>query len=71
MRLLYIVNLFSVGLGHGVQGTAVLEPLNLASVEGVGQLDVERLAILGLDNEGDGLAGFELGALNVNLFQSC
>lgn len=56
-------------LGHGVQGTAVLEPLDLASVEGVGQLDVERLAILGLDDQGNGLAGLELGALDVNLLQ--
>lgn len=56
-----------MSLGHGVQGTAVLEPLDLASVEGVGQLNVEGLAILGLDNEGDGLAGCELSALDVNL----
>lgn len=67
MQLLCVVHLFGVSLGHGVQGTAVLEPLDLASVEGVGQLDVERLAILGLDNECDGLAGGELSALDVNL----
>lgn len=56
-----------MSLGHGVQGTTVLEPLDLASVEGVGQLNVEGFAILGMDNEGDGLAGCELSALDVNL----
>lgn len=57
-----------MSLGHGVQGAAVLEPLDLTSVESVGQLDVERLAILGLDNQGNGLAGLELGALDVDLW---
>lgn len=54
-------------LGHGVQGRTVLEPLNLALVEGVVKLDIERLAILGVDTESDGLTDSELSAHNVNL----
>lgn len=56
-------------LGHGVQGAAVLEPFDLSGIECVGQFDVEGLAILGLDDQGDGLAGRELGAFNVDLSQ--
>jgi hypothetical protein len=55
-------------LGHGVEGRAVLEPLDLALVEGVGELDVEGLvAVGGVNNEGDGLADGELSSLDVNL----
>lgn len=64
--LIVVYDLF-VSLGHGVQSATVLEPLNLAGVEGVGQLDLEGLAILGLDDHGDGLAGGELGGLDVDL----
>lgn len=32
------------------------------------QLDLKGLAVLGLDNQGDGLARLELSALDVNLF---
>lgn len=56
-----------VVLSHGVQSTAVLEPLDLASVEGVGQLDLEGLAVLGLDDHRKGLANRKLGALQVDL----
>lgn len=56
-----------VVLGHGVKSATVLEPLDLAGVEGVGQLDLEGLALLGLDDHGEGLANLELGALQVNL----
>jgi hypothetical protein len=60
------VHLFG-GLGHGVKGRAVLEPLNLTLVEGVRERDVEGLAaISGVDNKGDGLANGELSALDVN-----
>lgn len=54
-------------LGHGVEGRAVLEPLNLGLVEGVVELDVEVLAVLGVDTHGDGLANGELSAEDVNL----
>lgn len=53
-------------LGHGVKGAAVLEPLELGLVEGVGELDVEGLAaVLGVDAEGHWLADGELGAHEV------
>lgn len=52
---------------HGVQGGTVSEPLNLGVVEGVVELDVEGLALLGVDTEGDRLANGELGAEQVNL----
>jgi hypothetical protein len=35
----------------------------------VGELDLEVLAILGVDNHGDGLANSELSALDVDLLQ--
>ena len=57
----------SPGLGHGVEGAAVLEPLNLGLVEGVRQLDLELRAILGVDDHGDGLADGELGGEDVDL----
>lgn len=50
-------------LGHCVKSAAVLEPLNLALVEGVRQLDVDRLASIGgVHSEGDGLARGKLGS---------
>jgi hypothetical protein len=56
------------GLGHGVKSATVLEPLDLALVEGVRELDVERLAAIGgLDNESHGLVDSELSALEVDL----
>lgn len=65
-QLSWLLYLF-VGLGHGVERGAVLEPLDLALVESVGELDVERLAVLWLDDQGDRLAGRELRALDVDL----
>lgn len=56
-----------VGLGHGVQSATVLEPLDLRSVVSVGKLDLEGLAILGVDPHGEGLANLELGAQKINL----
>ena len=53
--------------GHGVQGRAVAEPLDLGLVEGVAELDIVRLAILGVDAHRDGLADGELGAHQVDL----
>lgn len=59
------------GLGHGVEGRTVLEPLNLGLVEGVGQRDLERgAAIGGVDNHGERLANLELGAEKVDLVSS-
>ena len=55
-------------LSHGVEGRAVLEPLDLALVEGVRELDVEGLVTVGgVNNQGDGLANSELGSLDVDL----
>lgn len=55
-------------LGHGVERTAVLEPLDLAVVERVRQLDVEGLAAIGgVDGEGDGLASGELSGGDADL----
>lgn len=54
-------------LGHGVEGTTVLEPLDLGLVEGVLELNIVGLAILGVDDHGDGLADSELGAEDINL----
>lgn len=53
-------------LGHGIQSRAVTEPLQLRLVEGVGQLDIERLAILGVDSQSHGLANGELRQLKIN-----
>lgn len=52
--------------GHGVERRAVLEPLDLGLVEGVAQLNIVGLAILGVDTEGHGLADSELSAHQVN-----
>jgi hypothetical protein len=55
-------------LSHGVKRATVLEPLDLALVESVRQLDVEGLAAVGwVDNHGEGLLDSELSALEVNL----
>jgi hypothetical protein len=55
-------------LSHGVEGRAVLEPLDLALVECVRELDVEGLvAVGGVDDEGNGLADGELSSLDVDL----
>lgn len=55
-------------LSHGVEGAAVLEPLNLALVEGVRERDRERLAAIGgVDGKGDGLAGGELSRGDADL----
>lgn len=55
-------------LGHGVEGGTVLEPLDLGSVEGVGQRDLEGLVtVLGVDNHGDGLSDGELGGEDIDL----
>jgi hypothetical protein len=58
----------SPGLGHGVEGRAVVEPLDLAGVEGVGEGDVVGGgAVGGVDAEGHGLADGKLGAEKVDL----
>ena len=54
-------------LGHGVQGTAVLEPLDLGIVEGVRELDLKGGAILGVNDHGDRLSDGELSAEDVDL----
>lgn len=57
-----------LGLGHGVECTAILEPLNLGLVEGVLEFDVECLAVLRVNNHGNRLANCEFGREDVNLF---
>lgn len=52
---------------HGVQGRSIPEPLELGLVEGVDKLDVEWLAILRVDTEGNGLADSKLGTEKINL----
>lgn len=59
---------FLVLLGHGVQGAAVLEPLNLCLIESLLQLDFERLAVLGVNSHDERLSNGELSAGNINLF---
>lgn len=57
-----------MGLGHGVEGAAVLEPRNLALVEGVRELDVESVAAIGgVNDEGHGLSNGQLGGEKVDL----
>jgi hypothetical protein len=54
-------------LGHGVKSATVLEPLDLALVEGVRKLDLERGAsICGMNSHGQRLAGGELGGGQVD-----
>lgn len=59
--------LSSVGLCHGVQSATVLEPLDLRSVESVGKLDFESLAVLGVNLHGEGLANLKLSAQKIDL----
>ena len=59
--------LFLGVLGHGVQGAAVLEPVDLAGVEGVRQGDLENGAVLGVDAQSQGLANSQLGGQDVDL----
>lgn len=54
-------------LGHGVQGTSVLEPLDLGLVEGVQKLDLEGFSILGVNDHREGLANGKFCAEDVNL----
>jgi len=54
-------------LGHGVESGTVLEPLNLALVEGVRELGFPGNTVLGVDTERHGLAYGELGAHEVDL----
>jgi hypothetical protein len=55
-------------LRHGVKSATVLEPLDLALVEGMRELDVERLAAVSrVDDKSHGLADSELSALEVDL----
>lgn len=56
-----------VGLSHGIQCAAVLEPLDLRSIVGVGELDLERLTILWVNLHGQWLSNFKLGAQQVDL----
>lgn len=54
-------------LGHRVEGRTVLEPLDLGLVEGMRQGNLERLAVLGVNDHGEGLANGKLGAEKINL----
>lgn len=57
-----------VGLSHGIQCAAVLEPLDLRSVVGVCELDLERLTtILWVNPHGQWLSNFKLCAQQVDL----
>jgi hypothetical protein len=63
-----LVLVLVVGLGHGVQGATVLEPLDLWLVEGVGELNLESSISVGwVDSHGQWLADSELGLEEVNL----
>jgi hypothetical protein len=63
-----LLTCLSPGLGHGVEGRAVVEPLDLTGVEGVGEGDVVGGgAVGGVDAEGHGLANGELSAEKVDL----
>ncbi len=52
-------------LGHGVQRTAILKPLNLSFVECVCQLCLPWLAVLGMNSQGHGLADREFRAHHI------
>ncbi|KAI6755925.1 hypothetical protein HG531_005031 [Fusarium graminearum] len=67
-RLCFFLSLVLGSLRHGVEGGAVLEPLDLGFVEGVREGHLEGLAAIGrVDNEGEGLANLELGAEDIDL----
>lgn len=56
-----------MSLSHGVERAAVLEPLNLALVEGVRKLDVKGLAAIGrVNDQSHGLVNSKLSALEVD-----
>lgn len=61
------MNRLSSVLGHGVEGTAVLEPLKLGLVESVIELDLKVLAVLGVNDHSNGLANGKLGGKNIDL----
>jgi len=54
-------------LGHGVECGTVLEPLELGLVESVRELDLECLAVLGVDLHGHWLANGDFTANEVDL----
>ena len=56
----------SLLFGHRVQGTSILEPLDLGFVEGVGERDIICFTVLGVDTERDGLADSKLSAEEVD-----
>ncbi len=62
-----IFHLLTSRLGHGVESTAILEPLNLSFVEGVLQGNLVGLAVLGVNNHGDGFAHSKLSSENIDL----
>ncbi len=50
-------------LGHGVERTAILEPLDLTLVECVREFDIDCVATIGgVNSQGHGLANSELSA---------
>lgn len=54
-------------LGHGVESATVLEPLDLALVEGVRERDVEGLAAIGgVDSKREWLADSKLSGGQIN-----
>ena len=63
-----LLNRLSPGLGHGVEGRAVVEPLDLTGVEGVGEGNVVGGgAVGGVDTKSHGFANGELSAEKVDL----
>ena len=63
-----LLNHLSPGLGHGVEGRAVVEPLDLTGVEGVGEGNVVGGgAVGGVDTKSHGFTNGELSAEKVDL----
>ena len=60
-------DLRGVSLGHAVQRTPVLEPLNLTLVESMGELAVPGVAVLRVDSHCDWLTHSQFCAQNVDL----
>jgi hypothetical protein len=58
-----------VFLSHCVEGGSVLEPFDLRLVEGLGQLHLEGLAVLGVYTHGQGFADGKLSAQEVYLIE--